>query len=828
MKQKFFKQIIILGIAVGLSITEIYAQQHIGEQIQINWTFGNEYDGNDNLELKLILKNVSKSPVHLKDWDLWFNSMYPIIAKKEGMYQLTNENGNLFKLRFSDQLINPNDSSVFNYQTQFPISNISTVPNGFYFQNKDNINQYYAVQNVSYQPINQSVAIRHNFYAELYDKNERLNSKSDFPLVFPSPLSIEVQNGYFTISKGLTYSFDSVFVNAEFLLSEIQSLGGTILKKSDDKKSAFRILKKSNLDPEGYNLTINKSGVLIEASTDKGVFYAIQSLKSLLPPVSNGSVRLPFVSVKDKPRFGYRGFMLDIVRNFQSKDVIKKYLDVMASYKLNVFHFHLIDDEGWRIEIPSLPELIDVGAARSPSFTDGNTIHPAYGSGANATEKYYLSRADFIEILKYANERFITVVPEIETPGHSRAAIKSMEARYHRLMAVGKEAEAKEYLLHDFDDLSVYNSAQNFNDNILNPALPSVYAFINTVLDDFKAMYDEAGVAFKTISLGGDEVPAGVWERSPLIMQLMKEKGFISVHQVWPYYINKINEICKSKGLIMAGWEEIGMVNKGDGMIVNNDLSDKENMLLDVWNNVIGGGQEDLAYRLANDGYPVVLLSASNMYFDMMWNTNFMEPGLKWATYADLYHSYSLLPEDYFANIDTYYSGQALGKEGFKDRVRLTEKGKRNLKGIKGGLFAETVHTEAKLDYMVFPRFFTLVERAWAPKKAYESEELFSISNFDNDYTRFLNRVSLVDLPKLATKFEFRLPAVGVKLKENFIVANTEYPNFVIYYTIDGSTPTLNSNTYDVNKGVKFIEGQTYVFAVVDSQGRVGQLTYFN
>ncbi len=828
MGKGIFKRIIILGITVLLQSGHLYAQQHIGKKIQITWCTSNTYDGKDDLGLKLVLKNISNSPVDLKKWDLWFNSMFPILENKGSKYQLTHENGNLFKLAFTDQVIGAHDSLVFDYQTQFPIANISTVPNGFYFQDKKDIYKYYAVNDVVYKPIRKPIDEQKDFYTALYEKNDRLNRPADFPFIFPTPLSMHVGDGFFTLPEVLTYSVDKKFINIDFLLTDLKGAFQNSLQLSNEIEGKFRIKYKAELAREAYNLVVNEKGITIEASDNQGVFYAIQSLKSMLPPINSTSIKLKFVSVNDKPRFAYRGFMLDIVRNFKSKEVIKKYLDVMAAYKLNVFHFHLIDDEGWRIEISSLPELTEVGATRSPSFMDGNTIHPAYGSGAIGTDKYYLSRADFIEILKYANERFITVIPEIETPGHARAAIKSMEARYHRLMALGKETEAKEYLLHDLEDQSVYNSAQNFNDNILNPALPSVYTFINTVLDDFKAMYDDAGLILKTVSLGGDEVPLGVWERSPKIIELMNEKGFTSVHQVWPYYINRINEICRAKGLVMAGWEEIGMVNKGEGMVVNKDFPDKQNMLLDVWNNVIGGGQEDLAYRLANDGYPVVLLSSSNMYFDMMWNTNFMEPGLKWATYADLYHAYSFLPEDYFANIDTYYSGKELGKAGFKDRVRLTEKGKRNLRGIKGGLFTETVHSESKLDYMVFPRFFTLVERAWAPKKAYESEESFATSLFEMDYTQFLNRIATVDLPKLKQSFEFRLPTVGIKLDNGVIRANTEYPNFAVYYTTDGTIPTLKSDKYDANNGVKLTAGAKYVFAVIDTLGRVGQLTYFN
>lgn len=822
---------LIMSISMMSGLQVVNAQQNIGEQVQINWRTAPAYNGKDNLDLKIVIRNISDKPIDLKSWNLWFNSMFPVLEKKIDAYEVTDEDGNLFKLSFSGQVISVGDSLEIDYQTQFPIANISTTPNGFYFQEKSNVNNYSAINNIIYSPINLIVDDEREFYNSLYDKNDRLNKKVDYSLVFPTPKSVHVGKGFFTVKKDLTFYFDRAFDAQEFLSSEIKTIVGTSLKATPAAASQFSIKKNVALPDEAYTLKINKNGIEIFAASSKGVFYAIQSLKSMLfanNPIGLSPVMLPFVEIEDGPRYAYRGFMLDIARNFKSKDVILKYLDVMAAYKLNVFHFHLIDDEGWRIEISSLPELTDVGSKRSPSFAKGDAIFPAYGSGASDTARHYLTRADFIAILKYAKDRFITVVPEIETPGHARAAIKAMEARYHRLSALGKHKEAKEYLLHDFEDISTYNSAQNFKDNILNPALPSVYTFIDKILDEFKSMYDEAGVNFATVSLGGDEVPNGVWEKSPKIQALMKEKGFTSVNQIWPYYISRINEICASKGLNLAGWEEIGMVNQGKGMVVNTDLPNKKNIQLDVWNNVIGGGQEDLAYRLANAGYATVLISASNLYFDMMWNTSFAEPGLKWATYADLYHSYSLLPEAYFANIDTYYSGKALGKAGFRDRVRLTDTGKKNLIGIKGGLFAETVHDESKLDYMVFPRFFTLAERAWSPKQDYESEDSFSTAVFDKDYTRFINRIGKVDLPKLSEKFDFRLPAVGVRQIENTLFANIEYPGFDIYYTTDGTIPSSKSMKYNPKKGIANVAGKKYTFAVVDSKGRVGQLTHIN
>src|SRR5690606_36971381 len=264
--------------------------------------------------------------------------------------------------------------------------------------------------------------------------------------------------------------------------------------ENTEEQPVVKIKKGENISKEGYTLHIEPDGITIEASHNAGVFYALQSLRSLLKPADfqSSSIQLPCLAIQDEPRYAYRGFMMDIARNFKDKATILKYLDLMSRYKLNTFHFHFIDDEGWRIEIPALPELTKIGANRTPLFKNGLGIQPSYGSGGQSTEKHFLTREDFVEILKYAKQRHITVVPEIETPGHARASIKAMEARYHRYMAEGNKAEAEKYLLHAFEDKSVYSSAQYWNDNVMNVALPAVYNFIAVVLDEFKQMYADA------------------------------------------------------------------------------------------------------------------------------------------------------------------------------------------------------------------------------------------------------------------------------------------------------------------------------------------------
>lgn len=803
--------------------SDALAQKLQPDAVIVKWRPSPQYNGSDNQELNLVLKNTSTQQVQFNNADLWFNAIYPVEDKKTPDYEISCGNGNLIRIRFEDNLlIAPQDSLVVSYQSRYPVFNISTAPNGFYFQDRNDASQFFPVE-VKHGTLPVTDQQRHDYWASLYDKNTDRQVSEESRLILPTPKSVKKGKGSLVLTGSVSYWIDTAFDGEMDNLVDFARELPNIQFTAGEEKSQIAIRKIAGYGPEAYRLKIDKSGIQIEATEGTGVFYALQSLRSLMDAsdFTATQISLPYIDVKDEPRYAYRGFMMDISRNFKEKSTILKYLDLMAKYKLNTFHFHFIDDEGWRIEIPVLPELTEIGATRSPMFSESKALQPTYGSGAQVTSSHYLSRADFIEILRYAKQRHITIVPEIETPGHARASIKAMEVRYKRYMEKGDRAEAERYLLHDFEDKSEYSSPQYWGDNVMNVALPSVYSFISVVLDEFKSMYADAGLDLKKVSLGGDEVPAGAWEKSPKIKELMDSLNLRSVYEVWPYYVQKVNQLCDEKGLQLVGWEEMGMVNKGKGMDVNPELA-SANIELDVWNNLIGGGQEDLAYRLANAGYPTVYISANNNYFDMAWDDIFEEPGLRWATYADLYQSYTFLPEHFFATIEYSVNGSKYEKGHFNQKVRLNEKGRANLVGVKGGLWAETIVTEERLDYMVFPRFFSLVERAWAPRKSYEDDQKFKIKPFNEDYSIFLNTVG-AELPKIQSAVQFRLPSVGVKEIAGRLHANIEYPGFDIFYTVDGSVPTRNSLPY--TEPVLVESGQTYRFAVIDNAGRIGAIS---
>jgi hexosaminidase len=506
---------------------------------------------------------------------------------------------------------------------------------------------------------------------------------------------------------------------------------------------------------------------------------------------------VPAIRIVDAPRFGYRGFMLDVARNFQPKADVLRVLDLMARYKLNVFHFHLTEDEAWRIEIPSLPELTSVGARRGHTLDAGRNLPPAYGSGPAVDRPWgsgFFSRADYVDILRYAASRHIEVIPEIEMPGHARAAIKAMEARFR---ATGD----RQFLLNDPEDRSVYTSAQGYHDNVMNPVLESTYGFIERVVGDLVAMHREAGVPLRHIHMGGDEVPGGAWEGSPAAQVYLRAKGLASVDDLWFVFYGRVDQILKAHGLTVSGWEEIAVrKTRRDGqpaVIVNPGFAGR-GWRAYVWNNVPGWGAEDLAYRLANGGYEVVLSPVTNLYFDLAWNQNPEETGLDWGGYVDLRKPFEYVPFDYYRNVRLDRQGNPLDPSVFVGKDRLTDYGREHVVGIQGNLWSETLTAEGRLDYMLLPKLFGLAERAWAPDPdwARERDPQKSASLYREAWSRFVNVLGKRELPRLdrdVPGLNYRIPTPGLKAEGGVVHCSVELPGFTLRYTTDGSEPTVRS-----------------------------------
>lgn len=808
MKQKSFITICFL-----LLVMQSYAQK-----IDLTWNILNtNHKGSGQTLSELILNNPSKVAIPAKGWTIYFNSGNPRNANADTtLLKITHINGDLFSVTPGKDFkgIAANKSTKVQILSR-SLKNITDFSEGFYivYDSKSNAPISLSVKNKSLVDYGAQEKVIAN---HIYEQNKAIVkvNESDIPPFIPSPVSFEKISGSFSLSGNTKILSDVVFAKeAELLKVEL----GKVLTQapqiaSSSTQNSIALKEKTGLAAAAYELEITSAGISILASKPAGVFYGIQSLKNLLPATSwqakQNSIAIANWKIKDEPRFQHRAFMMDIARNFQPKSQILKVLDVLSLYKINVFHLHFNDDEGWRIEIDGLPELTQVGSRRGHTLTEDAHLFPSYGSGPsvnNTSGSGYLSKADFIEILKYANTRHIKVIPEYETPGHARAAIKAMDARYKRLTAAGKLEEAKQYLLRDLADQSVYRSVQGFNDNVINPALPSVYNFISKIIDETVAMYKAADAPLETIHFGGDEVPNGVWEKSPAVKALLeKDKSIENVDELWYYYFKNVNALLKAKNLYLSGWEEIGLkkqlVNGKKQMVLDTRFVN-ENFHTDVWNNL--KGNEDLAYKLANAGYKVVLTNVTNMYLDLAYNKDYNEIGQYWGGYVDVDKPFNFIPFNYYKNQTEDQYGNPLPKGYYYAMDKLNDNAKANIIGVQAPLWSEVLHSKERFEYLFLPKIMGLAERGWAadPNWATENDLIKSKELYQKDWSSFVHRIGIHEFVKLshyAGGFEYRIPTAGYAVANNKVAANVLYPDLIIRYTIDGSAPTIKSPKYNV------------------------------
>ena len=335
----------------------------------------------------------------------------------------------------------------------------------------------------------------------------------------------------------------------------------------------------------------------------------------------------------------------------------------------------------------------------------------------------------------------------------------------------------------------------------MNPALPTTYAFVEKVVADLVALHAEAGVPLRNLHLGGDEVPHGVWERSPAAQAYLKQHGLSSVEDLWYVFYGRVEQIVRAHGLVPSGWEELGLrYTRVDGrrkMIPNPDFGAR-GWTAYVWNNSVGGGAEDLAYRMANAGYKVVLCPVSNNYLDMAWNKNPEESGLDWGGYVDLRKPYEFIPFDYYRSTRYDYRGNPVDPALFVGKDRLSDYGRDNVVGLQGALWAETLGGAGRIDFKLTPTLLALAERAWAPEPAWalEKDAAKSETLFRDAYSAFANAVGKRELPRLDREtpaWGYRIPKPGLKAVDGQLKASLEIPGFVLRYTTDGSEPSAKS-----------------------------------
>lgn len=620
--------------------------------------------------------------------------------------------------------------------------------------------------------------------------------------IIPTPLQAKYSRGTATINKDWKIRYAGRLTkDAEYLKKALeQHLGGkinsqpdhiaangpTIYLRVDPELKAEK--KGEPLGEEAYSLSIEKDAIHIVGGGNAGAFYGIQSLLNLIPADSQGSISVTELEVIDAPRAAWRGMHYDMGRNFHGKEVTLRMIEQMARYKLNKFHMHLTEDEGWRLEIPGLPELTEIGAKRCFDLKEDKCLLTQLGTGAdeNALGNGFYTRKDFIEILKYAAARHIEVIPEVDMPGHGRAAIKSMEARYRKLLAAGEKEKAEQYLLSDLEDKSKYMTVQSYTDNSINVCLPSTYAFIDKVMYELQSMYRDAGLKLKTFHMGGDETGKGSWTNSPVCEKLFaSEEGVAGAADLKPYFVSKVAKLANVRGLSIAGWED-GLMYDATNTF-NREQFENKKVIANAWDNIWEWGVADRAYRLANNGYQVILSQATHLYFDHPYETHPMERGYYWAArYTDTSKVFSFMPDNLYANADTTKDGQPIHNlEAMVGRELPPLKKPENILGMQGQVWTETIRTAEQLETLVYPRLIALAERAWH-KADWEG------NNPDRDaqkadWARFAYTLAAKELPKLSVAgVHFNILPPGATLKNGQLKANAEFPGLAIEYSLDG------------------------------------------
>lgn len=529
---------------------------------------------------------------------------------------------------------------------------------------------------------------------------------------------------------------------------------------------------------EAYRLSVEQAGVRITAGGPAGASYALRSLAQQAA-YEGGRVR-PLL-VEDAPRLPFRGLHVDLGRNFHSRDEILKLVEQMAAFKLNKLHLHLGDDEGWRLAIPALPELTRIGAFRCLDASERTCLLPQLGADPDprAPTNGFLTRADYIRILRAAADRQIEVIPSFDMPGHSRAAIRSMEARYRRLVAAGQPAAAARYRLVEPGDATRYRSIQNYDDNTLNVCLDSTYRFLDTVIDAIASMHRAAGVPLRTYHIGADET-AGAWTQSPACLALTARTGQPPA-QRGAAFIERVASDLARRGMKVAGWSD------GLSHVAADRMPAK--VQTNIWGGLFTGGVAE-AHDQINRGWDVVLSMPDTAYFDMPYAPDPNERGYDWATRGtDSFKAFAFMPENLPANAalvtDIHSRPGSLA-----DTIPIA--GGRGIVGLQAQIWSETVRSDAQVDYMLFPRLIALAERAWhragwepdyRPGASYGfGDARIDRAVLDRDWRDFAGRVGVQLRALDRAGIAYRLAPPGAQVLAGRLQAIAEFPGETIEY----------------------------------------------
>ena len=827
------KSYLNFGLSINLFFIVFFNNFSQGQIINNNVIFNfkiDRFNFEKNItETTFEIINRSDKNFNPNNWELHWNQMKGSIIKESLPNGITFEyvNGeHYYKIYFGDNWkLDIGERVSFKVNFQGIIDRKIMGPNGVFVVNNKNafdikLNTIWKnAEGIDFLDIPSSIELYDTYPNKIDDKSLNIN-------LLPTPDLIIYGNDNQSPIKGWNLKIDPFFKEKTTLINQLLTSFFDVKIRTDKSDDYNLIIKrKIHLEKESYTLEINTKSIEISSPDIYGIRHAIQSLRQIKFFHKDNSIGLPTLKIEDSPRFTYRGFLLDISRHFYSKEKILQVLDVLSLLKLNYFELRLTDDEGWRIEIPDLPELTEIGAKRGYTENERDKLIPAYGSGANGLKNGngFLSKNDFKDILVYANKLGIKVIPQISFPSHARSAIKAMETRYFNYMETGDIEKANEYLLTDFNDKSQYRSAQGYNDNIICICFESSYKFYNKVFSEVKAMYDEVNIKMEKFSIGADEVPFGAWKKS----KVCQEKYGIdfNVNDLYLSNLKRLLTMIKERGVTMTGWEDILLVQSSQSQNEKNirlEHFDYEPIPY-VWNNTWGEGREDMIYKFANLGFKTVMSNSSAFYFDMSDNKDFENYGLNWSGYVDYFDTWAIDPLDIFSN-QVLNSKHRLNQKYIDKTEKIKSENLNNFLGIQSQLWTETVIDNEVFDELFMPNIIVFSERAWGkrPKwilsKNFEDQKSKMILDWEN-FTSFIGGSFL---PFITENFQikYHLPKPGGKLIRNKLFLKTQFPGLKIRYTTDGSIPNMNSKVYS---GPVVVKKRNDIYArSFDESGRGG------
>jgi hexosaminidase len=568
------------------------------------------------------------------------------------------------------------------------------------------------------------------------------NASSEVSII-PEPVYVVKTGGFYTLPTSIAIESGTnaeVKQVADQLATRLKTATGytAMVKSPSEAIGSIRLVINSTADntlgDEGYSLVVNPSSVTIKANKPAGIFYGVQSFLQLLPKdigsntvVKNVQWQSPAVTITDYPRFAWRGLMFDVSRHFFTKEEVKDFIDNMAMYKFNLLHMHLTDDEGWRIEIKSLPRLTEVGAWNVKKIgTFGDFIPPTPDEPRNYGGFY--THNDIKELVQYAKEKYVNILPEVDVPGHSLSAIAS----YPELSCT---PGAENYKVRSGEKIMNWHTGgfTALIDNTLCPANEKVYTFLDKVFTEVAALFP-----FGYIHMGGDECAKNFWEESAAVKQLMAKEGLKNMEEVQSYFNKRVGKIIESKGKKLIGWDEI----------LEGGLA--PNAVVMSWRGLKGG------IEAAKMGNEVVMSPTTFAYLDYMQGDRATEP----PVYATL-------------RLKTAYDFEPV-PEGV------------NTKFIKGGqanLWTEQVYNTRHLQYMLWPRGFAIAESLWSPKAKK------NWINFTNKVERNFDRMDVQQVKYARTMFD---PGFNVTKDSNDsmqVELTTEMAGLDIHFSFDNSHP---------------------------------------